>query len=168
MNFSLLQRRVGPTGIIVGIDRSPQMLHRARRRAAAHGWDNVILIQADMTTLDPSIIGAHIRDSGGSTASEAALATYSLSLMPHWRTAWKNMTTLLRGDARICVVDMQDPIGRARWLAPLARLACALGRADITAHPWRAVEETCTDVTSASTRGGHLQIRAGRLSRPTT
>ena len=74
-----------------------------------------------------------------------------------------NMTGLLATQARVGVVDMQDPVGRARWLTPLARLACALGGSDITAAPWRAVEERCVDVVRASARGGHLQIRAGKL-----
>ncbi|WP_426986218.1 hypothetical protein [Pseudarthrobacter sp. Y6] len=95
--------------------------------------------------------------------SDAALATYSLSLMRDWVQAWTNMTGLLSADARVGVVDMQDPVGWARWLTPLARLACALGGSDPTAAPWRAVKERCDDVVRASARGGHLQIRAGMM-----
>ena len=42
----LLQRKVGPTGTIVGIDASEQMLEVAGDRVAEHGWDNVHLIAA--------------------------------------------------------------------------------------------------------------------------
>lgn len=161
LNFPLLQDRVGPAGTIVGIDRSAQMLQQARRRAGKAGWENVILIQADAVLLDPAAIRTAVQEQGGSPASDAALATYSLSLMPDWRQAWANLTSLLQAEARISVVDMQDPAGWARLLTPLARAACALGGADITAHPWRAVEEDCTNVVRASARAGHLQIRAG-------
>ncbi|HEY1155931.1 MAG TPA: hypothetical protein VGE95_06555 [Arthrobacter sp.] len=65
------------------------------------------------------------------------------------------------------MVDMQDPAGWGRLLTPLARAACALGGADITAHPWLAVEEDCTAVIRDSARAGHLQIRAGMLRRGT-
>ncbi|MCZ2404238.1 methyltransferase domain-containing protein [Paenarthrobacter sp. Z7-10] len=164
LNFPLLQERIGTSGTIVGIDRSAEMLRRARRRAQARGWQNVILIQADMVLLDPRSISARIQDSGGAAVSDAALATYSLSLMGDWEQAWTNMTGLLATDARVGVVDMQDPVGWARWLTPLARLACALGGSDITAAPWQAVEERCVDVVRASARGGHLQIRAGKTT----
>ncbi|MET3721951.1 MULTISPECIES: methyltransferase domain-containing protein [unclassified Arthrobacter] len=164
LNFPLLQERIGASGTIVGIDRSADMLRQARRRAQARGWENVILLQADMVLLDPGSIAARIEESGGSAGSDAALATYSLSLMGDWQQAWTNMTGLLARDARVGVVDLQDPVGWARWLTPLARLACAAGGSDITAAPWRAVEERCVDVVSASARGGHLQIRAGKTA----
>ncbi|MCB5294528.1 class I SAM-dependent methyltransferase [Arthrobacter sp. SO3] len=164
LNFSLLQQRVGTSGTIVGIDRSAEMLHQARRRARARGWDNVILLQADMVLLDPGTIAARIEASGGAAVSDAALATYSLSLMGDWQQAWTNITGLLATDARVGVVDLQDPVGWARWLTPLARLACAVGGSDITAAPWQAVEERCVDLVSASARGGHLQIRAGKTT----
>lgn len=165
LNFRLLRERVGPSGTIVGIDRSAQMLRQARRRTAKAGWDNVILLRADAVLLDPAAIRATIQEQGGSGSSDAALATYSLSLMPDWRKAWVNLTALLNDDARVAVVDMQEPVGWARLLTPLARAACALGGADIAAHPWQAVEEDCTDVIRASARSGHLQIRAGTLRR---
>ncbi len=163
LNFPLLREHIGASGTIVGIDRSAEMLHQARRRARARGWQNVILIQADMVLLDSGTIAARIEQNGGTAVSDAALATYSLSLMGNREQAWTNMTGLLATPARVGVVDMQDPVGRSRWLTPLARLACALGGSDITAAPWQAVEERCVDVVRASARGGHLQIRAGKL-----
>lgn len=144
------------------------MLQQACRRAAKAGWENVILIHADAVLLDPAVIGAAIEKQGGAPASDAALATYSLSLMPEWRTAWANLAALLRDDARVTVVDMQDPVGWGWLLTPLARAACALGGADIGAHPWEAVEEGCTGVIRDSARSGHLQIRAGTIRRPSS
>ena len=42
----LLQHKVGPSGTIIGIDASPQMLEVAGARVAEHGWDNVQLFAA--------------------------------------------------------------------------------------------------------------------------
>ena len=42
----LLQRKVGPSGTIVGIDASAQMLEVAGARVIEHGWDNVRLLAA--------------------------------------------------------------------------------------------------------------------------
>lgn len=164
LNFPLLQRAVGPGGSIIGIDRSAQMLAQARRRADRQGWANVTLLQADATTLDPLAIARRIEAAGGHALSDAALATYALSLMTPWRRAWSGMLGLTRPGGRLSVVDMQDPTGRSAVLTPLARLACRLGGADITAHPWQGVEQDCDDVAHFSARGGHLQVRTG--SRP--
>ena len=46
----LLQHKVGPTGAIIGIDASEQMLRVAADRIAEHGWDNVALIAAPVAT----------------------------------------------------------------------------------------------------------------------
>src|SRR6476659_7818633 len=40
----LLQHKVGPTGSIIGIDASEQMLQVAPHRVPEHGWNNVRLI----------------------------------------------------------------------------------------------------------------------------
>ena len=46
----LLQNKVGPTGAIIGIDASEQMLQVAGERVAAHRWDNVQLIVAPVAS----------------------------------------------------------------------------------------------------------------------
>ena len=46
----LLQHKVGPTGTIIGIDASEQMLQVAADRVAEHGWDNVRLIASPVAT----------------------------------------------------------------------------------------------------------------------
>lgn len=149
LNHPLLFDAVGPTGTVIGVDSSRQMLAQARRRARRHGWRNVELLQADMTEialLDPV---------------DAVLATYALSLVPDWERAWARAVEATRPGGRMAVVDMQLPVGVARVVAPLARLACAAGGADIHAHPWTAVERDCTDVTAVGLRGGHVQVRVG-------
>ncbi|GAA1158077.1 class I SAM-dependent methyltransferase [Nesterenkonia sandarakina] len=161
MNFPLLQDQVGPNGRIVGIDRSADMLAQARKKATRQGWDNVILIQADATALDPAEISAQITRAGGQALSDAALTTYALSLMQPWQDAWTHMRMLTAEQARLGVLDMQRPTGASSVLTPLARIACWMGGADIDAHPWTALERDCTDVRTASARGGHLQVRAG-------
>ena len=40
----LLQHKVGPSGTIIGIDASAQMLEVAGTRVTEHGWDNVHLL----------------------------------------------------------------------------------------------------------------------------
>lgn len=161
MNFPLLHEQVGPEGFIVGIDRSASMLAQARKRATRHGWENVILIHADATTMVTPKISAEVMRAGGRELCEVAVAAYSLSLMQPWEGAWQHIMELTTGEARLGVLDMQRPTGLSSVLTPLAKTACWFGGADIDAHPWTAVERDCGDFHADSARGGHLQIRVG-------
>lgn len=46
LSFAPLLERIGPSGRIVGVDPTPEMLAQARGRVARHGWSNVALLQA--------------------------------------------------------------------------------------------------------------------------
>src|SRR5262249_32675915 len=48
LNFRLLEHAVGREGRIIGVDITPGMLDRARRRIRVSKWKNVDLVQADM------------------------------------------------------------------------------------------------------------------------
>ncbi len=161
LNFPLLRERVGAEGVIVGIDASTAMLRQARRRARRAGWDNIVLIRAELMRLDPDGVRRVLADRGAAASADAVIATYVLSLLPAPTAGWTAMLQLCRPGGQLAVVDMQEPEGPAAVFAPLARLACRLGGSDISAHPWRLLERDATDVRTASARGGHLQIRVG-------
>jgi acyl dehydratase/ubiquinone/menaquinone biosynthesis C-methylase UbiE len=46
MSFGPIQAAIGPTGRLVGIEPSPEMLGNARARVEAAGWENVTLLEA--------------------------------------------------------------------------------------------------------------------------
>jgi acyl dehydratase/ubiquinone/menaquinone biosynthesis C-methylase UbiE len=46
MSFEPIQAAIGPTGRLVGIEPSPDMLAAARARVGDGGWDNVTLLEA--------------------------------------------------------------------------------------------------------------------------
>jgi ubiquinone/menaquinone biosynthesis C-methylase UbiE len=50
--FAALRERVGPDGVIVGVDAAPDMLDLAARRAAEQGWRNVTLHRAAAEDLE--------------------------------------------------------------------------------------------------------------------
>ncbi len=156
LNFALLQERIGPTGRIVGLDASGAMLHRARERCDRAGWSNVELVEVDATQITAeALLGAD------HPAADAVLSSYALSLMPDWPQAWARMLELVRPDGRLAVIDMARPNGAATVFSPMARAACALGGADIDAHPWTALERDCGQVVRRSAWGGHIQVAAG-------
>lgn len=166
LNNPLIRAGVGPTGRIVGVDASANMLAQARAKARKRGWSNIDLMHADATILKPGWLNRHLGQEHGTGGAEAVLFTYSLSVMTNWPKAWRAATAAARPGARVAVVDMRTPTGAAAALAPLASLACMIGGSDITAHPWTALERDCTDVQAWSLRGGHIQVRAGTLLKP--
>jgi len=159
LNFPLLLAAVGPSGKVVGVDRSSEMLEVARRKTIHLSPGNVVLVEADAEQLDHVAVGLH----GSGAAFDAVLFTYSLSLMSNWEQSWRRATSLVRPGGRAGIVDMESPHGWARALDPVARLACLLGGSDINARPWTLLETTARDVQSWSMRGGHVQVRVGTL-----
>ncbi|GAB3668593.1 class I SAM-dependent methyltransferase [Nocardioides korecus] len=160
LNFPLLLEAVGKSGQVVGVDRSPEMLEVARRKAVRRPPGNVVLVEADAERLDRLAISG---PGGSAVFFDAVLFTYSLSLMKDWRGAWNRASSLVRTGGRAAIVDMEPPHRWARIFDPAARLACSMGGADIHARPWTALEATATDVQTWSLRGGHVQVRVGTL-----
>lgn len=164
LNLPMLRDAVG-AGTVVGVDSSAAMLAAARRKVRnkvpgkvpGGGPGEVLLRRADALAM------SSLRQDVPALAdgADAVLFTYSLSLMRPWRQAWDQALELARPGARVVVVDLAVPTGRAGWLSPLARLSCALGGADIAAHPWQALAEQCTEVSVRTAWGGHVQVWAG-------
>lgn len=167
LNFPALIDAVGPTGLIVGIDRSPDMLAMAQRRVDRQGWGNrVRLVRADAAQLSADEIRALVSAArGGGGGADALLATYALSVIVDREAAWSRARAALRPGARACVVDMQPPRGIWAVLAPLARLACAAGGSDISARPWRMLEQDAdpSSVRRVERKGSHIVAVAGEL-----
>jgi ubiquinone/menaquinone biosynthesis C-methylase UbiE len=163
LNFTHLLQAVGPTGQLVGLDVSPQMLSQAQAKLDDSMPGQVRLVEGDAQLLDETSLQRVVL--GELEGFDAVVMTYTLSLMPQWRAAWSGALGLLRDGGRAAVVDMAVPHGRARLFEPLARAACWAGGSDIDAHPWVGVETDCVDVRRASLRGGHIQVRVGTLSK---
>lgn len=164
LNFAGLVAAVGPTGRVIGIDRSAHMLAVARRRVSAAGWDAVVtLLATDAATVDPREILA----ATGGRGADAVFSTYALSVIPQRDEAWRRACAAVRPGGRAGIVDMQRPRGRWRLLEPLALLACATGGADIDAHPWHLLERDAADpreIGRAERKGGHLVAVAADLA----
>ncbi len=164
-NLTLLLARRWPAARVLGVDSSPQMLRVAARRVARNHWSNVATVRADATTLSVDDLAATVlateRDP---MLVDAVFSVYALSVMSDPAAALSRAAALLTRGGRMGIVDMQRPTGAARAFTPLARVACALGGADIDAHPWEWLETRAHDVRRASRRGGHIQVVTGVLT----
>jgi ubiquinone/menaquinone biosynthesis C-methylase UbiE len=162
LNLALLVDAVGPTGTVIGLDRSPEMLEMARRRVEANGWTSVSLVEADATTFDPGEVARVLPAAAGGQV-DAVFSSYAMSVFDDWRPAWERMRALLRPGGRAGIVDMQLPVGRARLFSPLVRLAASVGGSDLQARPWTVLEREGVRVRHESVRGGHLQVVAATI-----
>ncbi|QHO68697.1 class I SAM-dependent methyltransferase [Marisediminicola antarctica] len=163
LNLPLLLDRVGAEGHVIGLDRSPSMLAVARDRVRRNGWANVSLLEADVLLLDPAEITSIALREGGRPRVDAAFSSYAMSVFDDWMPAWELLRSVARPGARAGIVDMALPTGAAAVFAPLARLACAAGGADITARPWRAPEREAANAEHTVLRGGHIHVVTGTL-----
>jgi SAM-dependent methyltransferase len=50
--FAAVQERIGPDGVLVGVDAAPDMLEIAAERVAAEGWSNVVLTCGSLETAE--------------------------------------------------------------------------------------------------------------------
>jgi ubiquinone/menaquinone biosynthesis C-methylase UbiE len=48
----MLREAVGPEGVVVGVEHSPEMLLQARERVRVGGWDNVQLVESSIESAD--------------------------------------------------------------------------------------------------------------------
>jgi ubiquinone/menaquinone biosynthesis C-methylase UbiE len=139
----LLQRKLGPTGSIVGIDASEQMLHIAARRCSENNWDNVRLIAAPVHTAPLD------------TMADAALfcAVHDVMQSP---TALLNIVDHLRPGASVAAAGGKRP---GPWMWPLRPWVEVLHTpyiSDFTGfdRPWRRLAEHIPDLRVHELAGG--------------
>ena len=91
-----LRERVGPDGLVVGVDTSGGMTRRAAGRVRERGWQNVHVVRGDATRLG-------LRDE----AFDAVYAAMSLSAMPDPLAAVGAAHGALRSGGTLVVLDAQ-------------------------------------------------------------
>lgn len=93
-SFPHLVRAVGPSGLVVGIDISPEVTINARRRIEKNGWSNVQVIPADAKTVK-------LNGTFDGLLMFAAADVYA-SLQ-----ALDNLFPYLKSDARVCAFGVK-------------------------------------------------------------
>src|SRR6202167_3818134 len=107
LNFSLLEKAIGPAGRIVGVDLTDAMLAQAQDRIGANGWSNVSLMQADAAGFDfPAEV-------------DAILSTYALSQVPECAAVIAHGAAALSAGGRWVVLDLKVPDRAPGWLTQL-------------------------------------------------
>jgi ubiquinone/menaquinone biosynthesis C-methylase UbiE len=149
-NFALIERRIGPSGTLIGVDLTPQMLGRARARVARAGWSNVTLREGDVCEL---ALGGPF---------DAAVCTLGLSVIPEWERAWEAMAAAVLPGGRLAIMDAGFPEGAGRRGAgPLAWTLGRLFAADCARRPWRLLERDAAGPASERFTWGWVTAAAG-------
>ena len=152
-NFPLLQERIGPTGRIIGVDLTDEMLEQAARRVAAAGWRNVELVQRDA------------RDFDFPEGIDAILSTLALTLSPDYEDIIARGARALAPDGRWVVLDLKEP---EHWPKPLVALAVALAQpygvslALASRRPWESIQRHLPHTTIRELYFGAIYLAIGR------
>lgn len=153
LNFSLLQRYIGPTGKIICVDMTDKMLARAESRIHKEGWSNVELIHQDAAEYEfPS-------------AAHGILSTFALTLCPDFDDVICRGAEALSESGRWVVLDFKRPTTWARVLTPLLLattrpFGVTLDLAD--RHPWESIDRYLQDAEVEERYFGFVYIASGR------
>ena len=107
MNFPLFQADVGPTGRIIGVDISEEMLKRAEKRISDAGWKNVDLVLSSAA------------DYSFPDSVDGIIATGVLTYEPDYDNVIERGAKALAPGRRWAVFDYKMPSGWIRRLVPL-------------------------------------------------
>jgi len=99
-SFSYLRDAVGPAGRIYGVDISPGMLRRAKRRCNANRWHNIELHECDAV------------DYVAPAPLDGVLFSLSYNTIPHHRAVLRKAWRQLRPGGRLVIMDAKLPPGR--------------------------------------------------------
>ena len=151
LSLSVLRQGVGPKGRIVGIEQSPEMVERARRRVARARWARVTLICSPVET-------AEIRAN-----ADAALFHFTHDILQR-PEAIANVISHLKPGARVVASGLK---WAAPWLMrpinlfvlPAAlRSVTSLGGMD---QPWRLLQDQLGQMNVESRLQGGAYIASG-------
>ena len=108
LNQPILAKAVGPSGRIVGIDASAEMLKQAQARAESGGYaDRLELIHGDLRQLTTLV----------QAPADAVIATLIFSVVPDWRDVFAQSFARLKPGGRYGIMDNYWPNPPLRlWL----------------------------------------------------
>jgi ubiquinone/menaquinone biosynthesis C-methylase UbiE len=152
LSFAPLLECIGPTGRIVGVDPSPDMLARARGRIACHGWSNVAVMEA---TAD----SAHLQGQ-----ADAALFHFTHDVLRN-AAALDHVLAHLKPGATVVASGLQ---WAPPWLLPTNAFVLGAALYSVTTlegleQPWTLLEQRLQDFQLRSFPWVGLYIAGGRV-----
>ncbi len=149
LNFTLLQRAVGPKGRIIGVDMTDAMLAQAAKRVARRGWSNVELVRRDAAEFEFPV---HV---------DGILSTFALTFVPEFDEVIRKGASCLTPGGRWVIADFRMPAGNTARLIPLMLLTTrpfgiSLDLAD--RHPWESLSRHLGNLEMEDTAFGFVYV----------
>ena len=149
-NLPRLAERVGPSGRVIGVDISPDMLDQARNSIGdiAH----VELVEADISTYQPP------------RETSAVISTFAIEMRPDYDAIIKRLAGSIQPGGRIAVTGLRHADHWPSWLSNAgSRLMRFFGvNDDYRSHrPWQAIQTHTTDTNYSETHAGVVYLAAG-------
>ena len=112
------RRETGPSGRVIGVDMTPEMIDKARRNAAKLGYDNVEFRFGEIRDLPVD-----------SNAVDLVISNCVLNLVPEKARAFAEMIRVLKPGGRFCVSDIVStaPLPAAIRDAAALYVGCVAG-----------------------------------------
>jgi len=154
LSFELLHQGVGPSGHIVGIEQSPEMLHLARQRVAKNKWHNVTLLNSPVET---AVIGCQ---------ADAALFHFTHDILRH-PDAIRHVVQHLKPGARVVAAGLQwgAPWEWATNCVVLMAAMYSVTSLDGLSQPWSLLTEQVGEMTVLPAPLSGVYIVSGVLGR---
>jgi arsenite methyltransferase len=118
LDVLLSAAKVGPTGMAIGIDMTPEMIERARQNAARQALRNVAF---HLATIDHLPLPA--------ASADCIISNCVINLAPDKRTVFREMFRVLKPGGRVAVSDiaLKKPLPEELAQNVLAYIGCIAG-----------------------------------------
>ena len=155
LSFPLLMEAIGPTGRLIAIEQSPEMMALERKRIEAAGWCNVTLIETATEAADVPV------------AFDAVLFHFTHDVLQS-PAALARLFGRAKPGTRVAVAGAKFT---SWWLAPLNLWVKFRARHYLTtyaglARPWRHLLTHVSDLTVRSCLFGTGYLAHGRFRAP--
>ena len=168
LSLPLLREAVGPSGRIVGVEQSPEMIEKARERVAQHRWHNVSLLCApvEAVALPAGADAALFHFTHDILRRPEAVAHVVRQLKPgarvaasglKWAPRWAPVVNLLVLPAALRSVSSLEGLDR-----PWSHLADCLGGLEVESLLLGAVYMASGSVCGSVGRGAKLAAAAAQ------
>ena len=109
VNFEYIMKKIGPKGKIIGVDISLSMLEVAKKRKEKKKWNNIELIQQDITKLKLN------------QKVDAIFTMFVMSLVKGYKDAVRIASTYLKKGGSFVMLDGKEPKGYGKMFFPIAK-----------------------------------------------
>lgn len=155
LNFPFLLDIIGPTGRIIGVDITKEMLEQAEKRVGKNDWKNVELIHCDIAEYNiPKDV-------------DGIISTGAITYSPSYDKVIKNGYDSLKSGKRFVIADYKMPSGPTMIFTPIVLfLAKSFGvKIELMErHPWESIEKYFEKTKLTESYGGFLYISVGKKS----